>query len=106
MDFVIGDVRVQPLGRHVVRIEQRGRAGFEDRETFTVLDRGFEGAEAVETRRDGWVCVATGKYRVVVPEGAGGHCRIPAGRGADTGNAPRMPPPEVPTSSRPRDTRG
>lgn len=72
MDFVIGDVRVQPLGGHVVRIEQRGSAGFEDRETFTVLDRALGGVEATERRGDGWVCVATENYRVVVPEGARG----------------------------------
>ena len=70
MNFVIGDVRVQPLGDHLVRIEKRGKAGFEDRETFTVLDRGFEEVEATETRGNGQVCVATETYRVVVPEGA------------------------------------
>ena len=37
--WVIGNVRVQPLGRYLVRIEQRGAAGFEDRETFTVQNR-------------------------------------------------------------------
>ena len=37
--FEIGDIRVQPLGPHLVRVEQRGPAGFEDRETFTVQAR-------------------------------------------------------------------
>ena len=72
MDFVKGIVRVQPLGNYLVRIEQKGPSGFEDRETFTVLDRGFEGVEATETRANGQVCVATRNYRVMVPEGATG----------------------------------
>ena len=72
MDFVIGRIRVQALGNYWVRIEQEGPSGFEDRETFTVLDRGFEGVEATETRANGQVCVATRNYRVVVPEGATG----------------------------------
>ena len=37
--FVVGAVRVQPLGPYLVRIEARGPRGFEDRETFTVADR-------------------------------------------------------------------
>lgn len=70
--FVIGDVRVQPLGRHLVRIEQRGAAGFEDRETFTVQAREIEAVEAREAREDGAVCISTETYRVVVPGGAKG----------------------------------
>ena len=70
--FEIGDVRVQPLGPHLVRIEQRGPAGFEDRETFTVVARGGEAVAAWETRGDGTVSVETATYRVVVPEGAAG----------------------------------
>ncbi len=70
--FMIGDVRVQPLGPYVVRIEQRGASGFEDRSTFTILERKFEVLESVETRESGAVCVATANYRVVVPKPATG----------------------------------
>ena len=70
--FEIGDVRVQPLGPHLVRIEQRGPKGFEDRETFTVVARGDAAVAARETRADGSICVETAAYRVVVPEGAAG----------------------------------
>lgn len=70
--FVVGEVRVQPLGAHLVRIEQRGPKGFEDRETFTVETRAFEGAEAVQASAGGAVRVSTPNYRVVVPEGATG----------------------------------
>ena len=69
---MVGEVRVQPLGRHLVRIEQRGPNGFEDRETFTVRERGSEAVEARETRAGGAVCIATATYRVVVPAGAAG----------------------------------
>ena len=82
--FVVGEVRVQPLGAYVVRIEQRGPKGFEDRETFTANPGAFEGAEAEETREDGAVCIATPTYRVVVPAGARsleGVCVEPAGGG-------------------------
>ena len=70
--FEIGDVRVQPLGPHLVRIEQRGPTGFEDRETFTVVARAGGAVAARETRAGGTVCVETATYRVVVPEGAAG----------------------------------
>jgi alpha-glucosidase len=70
--IVVGEVRVQPLGPHLVRIEQRGPSGFEDRETFTVRERGFQAIETKETRESGSVCVATANYRVVVPAGATG----------------------------------
>ena len=49
--FVVGAVRVQPLGPCLVRVEARGPKGFEDRETFTVADRaGGEAGAAQETR--------------------------------------------------------
>ena len=68
--FEIGDVRVQPLGPYLVRIEQRGPAGFEDRETFTVLDR-TGGTVAARESRDGMdVRIETETYRIVVPGNA------------------------------------
>ena len=70
--FEIGAVRVQPLGPHLVRVEQRGPRGFEDRATFTVADRGGGVPATRETGPDGAVVVATAHYRVVVPAGAAG----------------------------------
>ena len=71
--WVIGNVRVQPLGRHLVRIEQRGPRGFEDRETFTVCGRGaFSPVKAVGAPAGKGACVAADGYRVVVPEGVAG----------------------------------
>ncbi len=70
--FEIGDIRVQPLGPHLVRVEQRGPAGFEDRETFTVQARAVGAVAARTTRAGGCVCVETANYRVVAPENAAG----------------------------------
>ena len=70
--FEIGDVRVQPLGPHLVRIERRGPSGFEDRETFTVRDRTGETVEAREIQNGGDVRIETATYRVVVPGNASG----------------------------------
>lgn len=72
VSFVIGDVRVQPLGPHLVRIEQRGPAGFEDRETFTVVERTGPEVDATATPAGESVRVETATYRVVVPAGAAG----------------------------------
>ena len=68
--FVVGQVRVQVLGPYLVRIEQKGPKGFEDRETFTVCARKFPGAMARKSRLRGAVRIATAHYRVVVPEEA------------------------------------
>ncbi|MGD9612361.1 MAG: hypothetical protein AB7V22_05605, partial [Kiritimatiellia bacterium] len=70
--FVVGAVRVQPLGPYLVRIEARGPAGFEDRETFTVVARAGEPVAARIERRGGETAVVAANYRVVVPENAAG----------------------------------
>lgn len=70
--FVTGDVRVQPLGPHLVRIEQRGPSGFEDRETFTVCGRSRDPVSAQQSIDAGCMRVETETYRVVVPDGAMG----------------------------------
>jgi hypothetical protein len=70
--FVVGEVRIQPLGAHLVRIEQRGPAGFEDRTTFTVAERWIEEIAAERTSASGAVGVATANYQVVVPAGTVG----------------------------------
>ena len=68
----IGDVRIQVLGRHLLRIEQRGVRGFEDRETFTIRNRTPEPAPAVLRRDGAAVCVETEACRVVLPAAARG----------------------------------
>ena len=70
--FTVGEIRIQPLGPHLVRIERRGPKGFEDRETFGIRSRAAGEVEARETREGGIARVETANYRIVLPEGAAG----------------------------------
>jgi len=65
---VIGEIRVQPLSKTLVRIEQKGQQGFEDRETFNIKKRAWEGVEFDTERKNGKIVIHTDKYSVVVPE--------------------------------------
>ena len=42
-EFIVGNVRVQLLSPTLVRLEQKGPKGFEDRKTYTVLNREWPG---------------------------------------------------------------
>ncbi len=70
-EVVVGAVRVQLLSPTLVRLEERGAGGFEDRCTFVVVDRDWPGAaHEVSRTAEGTVIDAT-SYRVLVPgEGA------------------------------------
>ena len=64
----IGDIRVQILSPTLVRIEQRGPKGFEDRNTFHISNRtDWLGDTVQRTEEDGNVILTTSAYRVVVP---------------------------------------
>ena len=67
---VAGKIRVQLLSDTLVRIEERGAEGFEDRPTFHVVNRGWPGT-AFTTNTDGndLVIHAAG-YVVRVPQNA------------------------------------
>ncbi len=67
---IVGHIRVQPLGPYLVRIEQKGPNGFEDRETFTVLNRDTDSVPSDVTRRNGKTAVSTAHYRVTVQDKA------------------------------------
>ena len=67
----IGKVRVQVLSPTLVRIEEKGPKGFEDRETFHISNRNdWLGDKVTRTREDGKVVLTTSAYRIVVPERA------------------------------------
>lgn len=68
--FECGAVRVQVLGPWLVRVEQRGPAGFEDRETFTVRERAAVPVAIEIHREPGFRVAATPEFRVAVPEDA------------------------------------
>ncbi len=67
---IIGDVRVQVLSPTLVRIEQRGPAGFENRNTFHIVERNWQGADITRSISNGIVTINAGNYAVRVPENA------------------------------------
>jgi alpha-glucosidase (family GH31 glycosyl hydrolase) len=67
---VVGNVRVQLLSGSLVRLELRGPAGFEDRNTFHVLNRNWPGIEFSTNMEAGQIVIKTSDYLVHVPENA------------------------------------
>jgi alpha-glucosidase (family GH31 glycosyl hydrolase) len=65
---IIGKIRIQPLSQNLVRIEQKGPQGFEDRETFSIKNRDWKGVVYDVEEVNSNVVVRTDKYSVVVPE--------------------------------------
>ena len=64
---VVGDVRVQLLSSTLVRLEVRGAKGFEDRETFHVVNRDWPGVmPTVKTNAEGFENI-TANYTVIIP---------------------------------------
>jgi hypothetical protein len=64
---VVGQVRVEPLSNTLVRIEQRGPNGFEDRTTFTVVERNWPGLEWTKIEDGRTATIRTPAYWVRVP---------------------------------------
>jgi hypothetical protein len=72
-DLVASNVRVRLLSESLVRIEERGSRGFEDRATFTIVnrDRDWAGAPYRVEKSGGDTILIADSYRVVIPgEGA------------------------------------
>lgn len=67
MDTVIGNVRVQALSPTLVRIELKGPKGFEDRETFTVVNRARYNEKPQIEKGDSQTTVTFKNFKVVVP---------------------------------------
>jgi len=67
---VIGDVRVQLLSDSLVRIELKGPAGFEDRETFHVVNRDWPGMAFLPATNADAVEIRAASYIVRVPKNA------------------------------------
>lgn len=70
--YVINEtVRITPLSDTVVRLEEKGKNGFEDRETFYVLGREeFTAPESDYTVQGEEILITAGAYRVHVPYAA------------------------------------
>ena len=69
-DQVVGDVRVQVLMPSLVRIEQKGPKGFEDRQSFHIVNRDFPGTSVQRTVSGGYVNITASDFSVKVPENA------------------------------------
>ena len=66
----IGNIRVQTLSDTLARVEVKGPEGFEDRETYHITGRDWEGVSAQVTEAAGETLVITDYYTVHVPDGA------------------------------------
>ena len=64
--IIVGNVRVQALSNTLLRIEEAGAGGFEDRPTFTVLERDFSPPECLIEKTEQGTALITDSYRVVV----------------------------------------
>jgi Glycosyl hydrolases family 31/PA14 domain/Domain of unknown function (DUF5110) len=69
-DYVVGSVRVQCLSGSLVRLEAVGPNGFENRETFHVVNRNWPGTACTSNLVSGEVRIGTTDYTVHVPAGA------------------------------------
>jgi alpha-glucosidase (family GH31 glycosyl hydrolase) len=63
--YVVGKVRIQILSPNLVRLEQQGPRGFEDRATFTVVNRNFAKASAKVSKLQDRVIIQTAELTVV-----------------------------------------
>lgn len=63
---VVGQIRVQCLSDTLVRLEQKGPHGFEDRATFNVVNRNWPGSVCASNLVSGEVQLATKNYVVHV----------------------------------------
>ncbi|MFA7368490.1 MAG: TIM-barrel domain-containing protein [Kiritimatiellales bacterium] len=83
-ESIVGNIRVQALSPTLVRIEQKGPKGFEDRTTLTVVNRDWPGVPLEVSKKDGKVLLTSAAYQVEIPENAkdlaGITLRDPAGK--------------------------
>jgi len=67
---VVGDIRVQALSDTLVRIELKGSKGFEDRETYHIANRDWNGTDLTITQMGDMTQVAAENYTVHIPDNA------------------------------------
>lgn len=68
----VGNIRVQALAPGLVRIEQRGPNGFEDRATFHVVGRSWPGVRLQRSEANGFVELKAERFSVRLPASAAG----------------------------------
>lgn len=67
---IIGTVRVQVLSSTLVRLENRGPNGFEDRATFFISNRNWPGASYTRSSAGGYEQIQTADFIVKLPSNA------------------------------------
>ena len=67
-EAVVGTMRIQCLSKNLIRIEQRGPNGFEDRNTFTVINRNWQGEAIKIQEQDSQTVLSTSLCRIELPK--------------------------------------
>ena len=67
-EAIVGNMRIQALSKNLIRIEQRGLNGFEDRNTFTVVNRNWPGEVIKIQEQDSQTVLITSQYRIELPK--------------------------------------
>jgi hypothetical protein len=77
-------LRIQALSPTLIRVEERGRAGFEDRPSFYVINREGPGAHLDRIDREGGAELSTDRWRIMIegPQPTIENLRIHDARGA------------------------
>mmetsp|Transcript_100953 Transcript_100953/g.301187 ORF Transcript_100953/g.301187 Transcript_100953/m.301187 type:complete len:811 (-) Transcript_100953:162-2594(-) len=76
-EAVLGNVRVQALSASLLRIELKGPRGFEDRPTFTVVDRGFPGVHLrTEMANASGTLLSTAYFKVWLQRNVGVYWKV------------------------------
>lgn len=65
-EVIIGNIRIQFLSETLCRIELRGKKGFEDRNTFTVVNREWPGSEFNVEKKANGNLIETKLYNLIV----------------------------------------
>ena len=95
-EAIVGNIRIQALSENLMRIEQKGPKGFEDRSTFTVVNRNWTGESIQTQEQENHTILTTLKYRIELPK----NCRSLEGifiqlkNGKNKYRFKGMPPPD------------
>jgi len=66
-NITIKNIRIQLLSKSLVRIEEKGKNGFEDRNTFTIINRQWPGVPYKLTRNSNTTTISTKYYKINIP---------------------------------------
>ena len=67
---IVSNFRIQSLSGNLIRIEQKGPKGFEDRITFTVVNRNWQGDDLQVKKEEDHTILTTSKLRIEIPDSA------------------------------------